>query len=372
MIVPVHKVEAYLHQCLDSIREDVPAGDEAAVEIVAVDDASPDRCGELLDAYAARHGRMRVVHLTENVGLGLARNAGLDVAAGEYVWFVDSDDWLPAGTIPAVLERLRADRPDVLMLDHLRVYENGRQEIDASSPLLRGVTGVIRLADRPELLRVQHTAWNKVVRRTLLDELELRFHPGWYEDVPFSNPLLIGAEKIAVLDRVCYLYRQGRQGAITATRSERHFDAFDQYDRQLDWVRRHHPDPTVEGELFQLMINHMLVVVGNDGRIHPGMRRAFFHRLAEQYRRHVPATGYPRPGGVAGLKHRLVGEDNYLAYAALRQAHRLAGRLRRPAAPVTAPAPTTGPSAGPSVPAQGGPGVDDAAQSEALTGHGNP
>ena len=121
------------------------------------------------------------------------------------------------------------------MLDHLRVRDDGRREVDASSHLLRGAPDVVRLADRPGLLRVQHTAWNKVVRREFLAQLELRFPPGWYEDIPFSHPLLIGAERISVLDRVCYLYRQGRQGAITSTRSGRHFDAFDQYDRLFDW-----------------------------------------------------------------------------------------------------------------------------------------
>ncbi|MEV4489540.1 glycosyltransferase [Micromonospora coxensis] len=345
VVVPVHGVEAYLHQCLDSIRTDVPAGERDAVEIVAVDDASPDRCGELLRAYAATHPGVRTVHLSSNVGLGPARNAGLEVAAGEYVWFVDSDDWLPSGTLPAVLDRLRAHHPDVLLLDHLRVHEDGRREVDASSPLLRGTPDVVRLADRPHLLRVQHTAWNKVVRRAFLDELELRFHPGWYEDIPFSHPLLIGAEKISVLDRVCYLYRQGRQGAITSTRSGRHFDAFDQYDRLLDWVRRRHPDPRLHAELFGLMVNHMLVVVGNDDRLHPHLRRAFFRRVAEQYRKHLPEGGYPLPGGVAGLKHRLVGRDSYLAYAALRRAHRLAGAARR------ASAATPGSTAQPPTPA---------------------
>ncbi|WP_243707258.1 glycosyltransferase [Micromonospora sp. KC606] len=339
VVVPVHGVEAYLHQCLDSIREDIPADDAGAVEIVAVDDASPDRCGELLREYAAAHPGTRTVHLDVNVGLGPARNAGLEVAAGDYVWFVDSDDWLPPGTIPAVLARLRAHRPDVMVVDHLRVHEDGRHETDASSPLLRGVPDVVRLADRPQLLRVQHTAWNKVVRRTFLDELELRFHPGWYEDIPFSHPLLIGAERICVLERVCYHYRQGRQGAITSTRSGRHFDAFDQYDRLLDWVRRRYPDDRLHAELFGLMVNHMLVVVGNDDRLHPHLRRAFFRRVAEQYRRHLPASGYPQPGGVAGLKHRLVGRDSYLAYAALRRAHRLAGRVRQPAAPPTTATP---------------------------------
>ncbi|MCX5070074.1 glycosyltransferase [Micromonospora lupini] len=331
IVVPVYGVEAYLYQCLESIRADIPAGESDAVELIAVDDASPDGCATMLRSYAAGRDGVRVVHLSSNVGLGLARNAGLDVATGRYVWFVDSDDWLPPGTIAAVLDRLREHQPDVLMLDHLRVHEDGRREVDASSHLLRGVPGVVRMADQPQLLRVQHTAWNKVVRRAFLDELELRFHPGWYEDIPFSHPLLIGAEKISVLDRVCYLYRQGRQGAITSTRSGRHFDAFSQYERLMDWVRRRHPDDGgLHAELFQLMISHYLVVVGNDDRLHPHLRRAFFHRVAEHYRRYLPADGYPMPAGVTGLKHRLVGRGDWLAYSALRQAHRVAGRFRRP------------------------------------------
>ncbi|RKF27010.1 glycosyltransferase family 2 protein [Micromonospora globbae] len=328
LVVPVHGVEAYLYQCLESIRADIPADETDAVELIAVDDASPDRCGEMLRSYAAGRPGIRLVHLTRNVGLGPARNAGLDVATGRYVWFVDSDDWLPPGTVPAVLDRLRRHEPDVLLLDHLRVHEDGRREVDASSPLLRGVSGVVRLADRPQLLRVQHTAWNKVVRRGFLDELGLRFHPGWYEDIPFSHPLLIGAERISVLDRVCYLYRRGRLGAITSTRSDRHFEAFDQYERLMDWVARRNPDDALRAELFELMVSHYLVVVGNDDRLHPHLRRAFFRRITEHFRRYLPPGGYPVPPGVNGLKHRLVGRGDYLAYAALRRAHRVAGRLR--------------------------------------------
>ncbi|MFR9776453.1 glycosyltransferase family 2 protein [Micromonospora sp. MS34] len=338
VVVPVHGVEAHLHQCLDSILGGLDTADAADVELVAVDDASPDRCGEMLRAYSARRPAVRIVTLPSNVGLGLARNAGLDEATGRYVWFVDSDDWLPPGSVAAVLARLRADRPDVLLLDHLRVHHDGRLEEDASSPLLRGVDGCVGLAEHPPLLRVQHTAWNKVIRRAYLTELGLRFFPGWYEDIPFSHPLLIAAERIAVLDRICYRYRQGRPGAITSTRSDRHFDAFDQYDRLFGWLAATRPDDNrLRAELFGLMISHLLVVVGNDHRMPAELRRPFFRRVAGHYRRYRPAGGYPRPGGVGGLKHRLVAANSYLAYSALRAAHRIAGRLRaaRPAPATT-------------------------------------
>ena len=320
VVVPVHAVEAYLYGCLDSIVGGLTPDERARVEVIAVDDASPDRCGALLDAYAEKQLIVRVVHLASNVGLGLARNAGLAEATGDYVWFVDSDDWLPAGSVRAVLAALDADEPDVLLIDHLRVDEDGHAAPDASSLLLAEPTLEKRLG-------LQHTAWNRIIRREFLLVNGLRFHPGWYEDVSFSHPVLLAADRIATLDRVCYHYRIGRPGAITTTRGARHFEAFDQYERLQEWLVAHDVDPALKIRLFSLMINHLLVVAGNDDRLHPGQRRAFFRRTAEMYRRHRPA------GLLPGLRQRLVATDNYVAYALLRAAYRLAKKTRsgRPA-----------------------------------------
>jgi glycosyltransferase involved in cell wall biosynthesis len=320
-VVPVYAVEDYLHQCLDSIWTGLTAAERAAVEVIAVDDASPDCSGAMLDVYEAP-GLLKVVHLTKNVGLGLARNAGLAEATGDYVWFVDSDDWLPDGSVRAVLAELTASRPEVLLIDHLRAHEGGRLEVDASSHLLAGPVTTERM------LGVQHTAWNRIVERAFLQRSELRFRPGWYEDVPFSHPVVLAADRLAALDRVCYHYRIGRTGAITSTRSDRHFEAFEQYDRLQEWLGHRAVDPALKIELFSLMISHLLVVAGNEGRMHPSRRRPFFHRLAALYRRHRP-PGYTAPSGTKGLKHRLVALDSYPMYALLRAGYRVAGLRRR-------------------------------------------
>jgi glycosyltransferase involved in cell wall biosynthesis len=331
VLVPVFAVEPYLRQCLDSIRAGLSAAENAQVEVVAVDDASPDGCGDLLDGYAAGAGGLRVVHLPHNVGLGLARNAGLAEATGDYVWFVDGDDWLADGAVRAVLAELSARRPDVLLVDHLRVHdEDGRAERDASSPLLAGAGRDTAMVDR--LLGVQHTAWNRIVRREFLFRNDLLFRPGWYEDVPFGNPALLAAERVAVLDRVCYHYRIGRAGAITSTRSERHFEAFTQYERLHEWLAARQIEPRLRVRLFTLMIDHLLVVAGNDLRMHPSHRRRFFRRTAELYRRLRPA-GYQPPAGAKGLKHRLVAANSYPLYALLRNAYRIAGARREPVVP---------------------------------------
>jgi CDP-glycerol glycerophosphotransferase len=318
IVVPVYAVEEYLHQCLDSIRAGLTAAENAEVEVIAVDDASPDRSGAMLDAYPG----LKVVHLPQNVGLGLARNAGLAEATGDYVWFVDSDDWLPDGSVRAVLAELAASRPEVLLIDHRRAHDHGRLEADASSYLLAGP------ATTERMLGVQHTAWNRVVEREFLLRNRLWFRPGWYEDVPFSHPVVLAADRLAALDRVCYHYRIGRAGAITSTRSDRHFEAFEQYDHLHEWLGAREVDPALKIKLFSLMISHLLVVVGNEGRMHPSRRRPFFHRLAELYRRHRPA-GYLPPSGTKGLKHRLVAIDSYPMYALLRAGYRVAGLRRR-------------------------------------------
>jgi glycosyltransferase involved in cell wall biosynthesis len=327
VVVPVYRVEDYLSRCLDSIL----AGPDDRIEVVGVDDRSPDRSGELLDGYARRDRRVRPLHLPHNAGLGRARNAGLAHARGRYVWFVDSDDWLTPGAVPAVLDRLARTDPDVLVVGHADVHPDGRWV-----PHTPGRFGARRvdgppapLARRPDLLRLAHSACTKVAHRGLLDRTGLRFTSGWYEDGLFSHVLLLSAPRIDVLDRICYCYRQRPSGAITASVSDRHFEVFGQYDELWTMLDRRGGHERYRPDLFRLMIDHYLVIAGNPHRVPGRLRRDFFARAAADYHRRLPAGGYPVPGGPAGLKHRLLRRHAYLPYALLRAAWRAAEPARR-------------------------------------------
>lgn len=313
VVVPVYQVEPYLPECLDSVL----SGTGREVEVIAVDDASPDGCGALLDGYASRDPRVRVVHVATNVGLGRARNTGLAHTRGRYVWFVDSDDWLPAGSVSAVCQRLADTEPDVLLIDHVEVGPGGQVRHQAWPAEVDAAAAPAALAQRPELLRLplSTSACTKVVRQELLHETGLRFPPGWYEDVAYAYPLLLAAGRIDVLDRVCYSYRRRASDAITTSVSARHFDVFEQYERM--WARVD-PSDALRPEMFGLMVAHLLVIAGNRHRLPPGRRREFFGQVAAAYRRWRPPAGYGVPGGAAGLKHRLVRRDAYPAYALLR------------------------------------------------------
>ncbi|MFV2017766.1 bifunctional glycosyltransferase/CDP-glycerol:glycerophosphate glycerophosphotransferase [Micromonospora sp. LOL_023] len=327
IVVPVYKVQGYLRECLDSIL----GQSFTDVEVIAVDDCSPDTSGEILAEYAARDPRLTVLSLPTNAGLGGARNAGLDVATGEYVWFLDSDDWLSVGALRAVANRLRDTTPDVLIVDHVRVFWNNRATGSALRQAFPTTPGeaVFDVSTRPETLRVLHTAWNKVTRREFLVDLGLRFADGWYEDVSFTFPLLVAAERVTVLDRVCVNYRQRRTGAITRTRSPRHFEMFDHWGHTFDWLdARGGPRvDAVRPQLFALMIAHYLMVLGHSGRLPRELHRQFFARAHADYQRRLPPGGYPVPDGLEGLKRRLLAADRWRTFAALRAGQRARKKL---------------------------------------------
>ncbi|MEO5873592.1 MAG: bifunctional glycosyltransferase family 2 protein/CDP-glycerol:glycerophosphate glycerophosphotransferase [Streptosporangiaceae bacterium] len=327
VIVPVHGVQGYLRQCLESIL--VPGCPD--LEVIAIDDCSPDGCGAILDEFAGQDPRIRVFHLEQNVGLGEARNLGLGYATGQYVWFVDSDDWITEGTIPVIMERLIKVEPDVLMLDYARTYWTGRANRSVMKKLFKDETApeVFRLKDRPEILDILPYAWNRVIRRQLLADLDLRFTKGFYEDSPVSYPILFAAERISMLDRVCYSYRQRRQGSITKTKDRRHLDVFGQYETIFAFIDRHDlGGDGLRAVMFDRMIWHLMIVLAIEHRVPAEYRREFFERTSELYNRFRP-EGYAPPEGIDGMKYRLVERNSFEAFERSRRINRLRVSVKR-------------------------------------------
>jgi CDP-glycerol glycerophosphotransferase len=334
VVLPVSGVEEYLGACLDSVLGQPFPG----IEVIAVDDASADRCGEILDARARQDPRLRVIHLAESGGPGPARNLGLAQATGEYVWFVDPDDLLTAGSMEAVSGALAATRPDVLLIDYQSLLASGRTEPSPGGGL-RGYDWTGTLAQWPALINRTMTSWSKVIRREFLRDLSVPFPPGIHEDVPVSCTVLLSAHRIAVLDRVCYLYRR-RDRSFLATKSMGHFAIFSSYAQvfaAMDgkcWPAERPPITlAVREAVFGRAIEHYSTVLSS-GLVPGRARRDFFHRMTGDFRRYRPA-GYSAPPGARGLKFRLVERGAWWSYALLeplnraRVAARRALRIRR-------------------------------------------
>ncbi|MBU2667604.1 bifunctional glycosyltransferase family 2 protein/CDP-glycerol:glycerophosphate glycerophosphotransferase [Actinoplanes bogorensis] len=308
IVLPVYKVQGYLRQCLDSLLSQ----SFADFEIVAVDDRSPDYSGAILAEYAARDPRVRVVTAPENLGLGRARNLGLEHATGEYVWFVDSDDWLSPGSLAAVHDRLRSTEADLLIVGWDRVHWDGRVQPGTARKPLAEAPEVFSAEQWPRVLNILHVAWNKVVRRDFLLRLGFVFEAGWYEDVSFSFPVMLAAPRISTLSRTCVHYRQRRTGAITRTVGDRHFEVFDHWEHAQALATKYAtPGDEVRGLLFRRMIWHFLRVLRHDARVPRASRARFFARMHEMYQQYLPPGGYPAPGRGEGIRYQLVARGSY-------------------------------------------------------------
>jgi CDP-glycerol glycerophosphotransferase (TagB/SpsB family)/glycosyltransferase involved in cell wall biosynthesis len=322
VIVPAYQVQAYLHECLESVlTQSYPD-----LELIAVDDRSPDACGAIIDEFAARDPRVRPVHLPENQGLGRARNAGMREAAGDYVVFLDGDDTLTPDALRAIADRLKeTGEPNVLVYDHARAHWSGRTVRDqAALQLTEHGPAPFRLEDRPGLLHLPMVAWNKAYRREYVEHESFTFPPGHYEDTPWTYPVLMTAESIATLDRVCVHYRQHRRGGILRSLSRRHFDVFEQYDRVFGYVEERPELAQWRPVLFRRMVDHLATVFACRDRL-PRDSRAEFLRTARAHCRRYRAPGHPVPIR-SRLRHALVHLGLHRTFRALQRAAALRRR----------------------------------------------
>ena len=324
VVIPVHGVADYLDRCLDSVLGEpgVP------VEVIAVDDASPDRSGAIL---AARHdSRLKVVRTPAAAGPGPARDLGAKEATGDYVWFVDGDDELAPGALAAVAGSLTRLRPDVLVVDFENLYPDGTASPSGGAVHLSGLTArrAVTLAEHPALIHLTMTAWTKVFRRDFLAGLGVPFgRRAPHEDVPVTAAALLAAEKIGVLDRACYRYRRARRGSFLAAASDANFNIFAAYDEVFRFMSERPllPGPDVRAAVFERAIWHyttLLPLVPRRGR------RQFFRRMSADFRRWRP-EGFRFPPGPRGVKFRMVARDAYLAYSLLEPVNRLRVALSR-------------------------------------------
>ncbi|NGO69087.1 bifunctional glycosyltransferase/CDP-glycerol:glycerophosphate glycerophosphotransferase [Streptomyces boncukensis] len=327
VVVPAYRVQGYLRECLDSVLTQ----SFRDIEVIAVDDCSPDGSGLILDEYASRDPRVQVLHLPRNSGLGRARNTGVQHATGDYLLFLDSDDSYLPGALAAIDRRLTAcGDPDLLVFDHERAHWWGERRPSVFGEQLAAPgTRTYTVAERPELLTLFHVAWNKAYRRSFYQREGFAFAPGLYEDAPLTNQAMVCARSIGCLPRVCVSYRQRYQGAITGSPGRRHFGIFRQYaslfaflDARAD-LEAHRP------LLFERMVSHYLFCLRRGERVRPADRRAYFRLAARDYRERLP-PGFRPPCGAA-RDFRLLARNSYALFAARERARRAAGRARRAA-----------------------------------------
>jgi len=220
VIVPVYNVEDYLRQCLDSLVEQTFRD----IEILMVNDGSPDNSQAIIDEYCLKYPDMVKSFVKENGGLSDARNYGIERAAGEYIAFVDGDDYVAPDMFERMINLAREKDSDVVACKIMSFFSDGRFEV--LPPELTFCSGH-SIADAPEqLLEVKSYAWNKIIRRKLFMETGLRFPDQHFEDSAIMYNLLYSANRVDIVPFPMYFYRRERSGAITRDVSDHVFDIF--------------------------------------------------------------------------------------------------------------------------------------------------
>ena len=217
IIIPAYQAEKYLEACVNSVLSQ----SYQAFEVILTDDGSTDNTPVLCDSFQMKDARVRVIH-QENDGLSAARNSALSIAAGEYVLFLDADDfWDDEEALSRLLERIQKTHPDVLNFSYKKFYESTGEKVPYFQDLPSMPETLFGKQEQTDYLTENGlyiaSACNKMIRRALICEPDMRFEKGVFsEDIVWCLKLLLKAES---LDFVCenfYCYRQ-REGSITHT-----------------------------------------------------------------------------------------------------------------------------------------------------------
>ena len=233
VMVPIYKVEAYLDDCVRSI----VAQTYPHLEIILVDDGSPDNCGSMCDEWAKQDERIKVIH-KPNGGLSDARNAGLEIASGDFIAFVDSDDWIDPAMYEKMLSALLREEADICACRILSCFPDRRAPWGCPS---------YRVTDPEQTLAMLYddsaypvSAWNKLYRRSLWQNL--RFPVGKICEDAFTTYLLVhGAKCIVQLPEALYCYRIRPESIMTSRFSPKRMDEEAVWRVNYEFMREHYP-----------------------------------------------------------------------------------------------------------------------------------
>ena len=240
VIVPIYKVEQLLSRCVESIQNQTYKN----LEIILVDDGSPDKCGDICEDYVEKDSRIRVIHKS-NGGLSDARNVVIEFASGKYICVVDSDDWLDLDMIE-MLYNVCTDRgADIVECSFRNIYSNYIQEETRCTAAVTEADSVFALEGMLDWKYFKPVAWNKIYKRATIGDI--RYPVGKIHEDEFTTyKYFYNANKLVYVDVSKYNYDRTRTDSITGTGfGEQSIDACFAFRERLDFFREHHIDTLI-------------------------------------------------------------------------------------------------------------------------------
>lgn len=252
IIIPVYGVEKYLHKCLSSIVNQTYQN----IEILVVNDGSPDRCQEIIDEFEKKYPDKVIGLEKENGGLSDARNYGLSYATGEYISFIDSDDYVENTMIEKMVNSALQCDSDLVICDLEYVWEDGSKETEF-------MPGVHFFENEPLekcLFLSPLFAWNKLYKKDFFINSGLKYPKGlWYEDIPVTVPLFALANKVSYVNEVFIHYLQRKSSIMGSGYDPRMFHIFTELESVYKYFDEKKLLDKFHDELEYLYIEHFLV-----------------------------------------------------------------------------------------------------------------
>lgn len=293
VIVPVYRVEAYLDKCVQSIVDQTYRN----LEIILVDDGSPDRCGEICDAWAAKDDRIIVIH-TRNQGSGAARNIAINVAQGDLIAFVDGDDYIDSGMFSHLFELL-VDDVDIAECDYLTVCDNNA-EFDLTDTKIQSLSAYDAMKEHIQGTIFRQVIWNKLYRRHTLDGLCFPVDKK-IDDEFFTYRTIGNARKLVHSERKCYAYRQHPNSVMHTISVNKWFAGIEAKALRHEYVLARFPE--LEGISHRSVIGGCLYLNQLAMRTADPETRSILRRDTAAILKKYPLTG--KTFAVMTLKERL-------------------------------------------------------------------
>ncbi len=310
VIIPIYKVEEYIDRCIQSVLNQT----ESDIEIILVDDGSPDRCPEICDSYQLKDNRIKVIH-KKNGGLASARNAGLDIATGKYIFFLDSDDWIDSNTLEELVRI--AEEQDVDFVRYRPMYanwpnhkdgelcdfgtENGMKEgLYTKDEIRKGLFP--RMITTPQLtMGVVVAAWRSLYKKSFLDQYDIRFNNEvrYSEDSIFSAKVIYHTNRFYYLDGPRYYHYFFNKTSITKSFKKDRWNSCLQLMKVFDEEFSNKPDYDFSNQLVLQKIYSVMTALGQRGMIENKKERKQYckeicdHEITRESFKHLDLVDVP-------------------------------------------------------------------------------
>ncbi len=261
IIIPMYNVEKYLKRCIESVLNQTVKN----LEIICVNDGSPDNCPQICDEWKEKDNRIVVVH-KENGGLSDARNAGLDIAQGEYIAFVDSDDWISIQIYQIMINKCLSNCLDICEVNYLKTIENIENVSNSNE---------YRIFDTENSLKqlingyMSQTVWNKLYKKGVIKGIY--FEKGKLnEDEFWTYQVFANSKRIGKLNWYGYYYFQRDTSIMGTSYSLRRIDAIEGKKRRLDFIYKNYPNLVGDAKkdlFFNILYQTQLLLLTKNRKI---------------------------------------------------------------------------------------------------------